>query len=138
ERTNQADIRAFRSFYRAHASIVGMVDVTNFKPRPLTGKTSGTESAQSTLMRKFSQWIRLIHKLRKLRTTEKFLNCRGYRTDINQSLRCNNINILYCHSFAYYTLHSGKPYAKLVLKKLAYRAQPPASKMIDKIGRAHV
>ena len=40
QRRNQADIRTFRCFYRAHTTIVRMVNVSNFKPCTFTGQAA--------------------------------------------------------------------------------------------------
>lgn len=47
---NQADVRTFRRFYRAHTAIVRMVDVADFKACTFTGQTAGAKGTQTAFM----------------------------------------------------------------------------------------
>ena len=66
-------------------------------------------------MRQFRQRIRLVHELRQLARTEKFFQCRCDRTNIDQHLRRQIIDILRRHAFFNNTFHTGQTDAELVL-----------------------
>lgn len=57
---------------------MGIVNVSDFKRRAFSVKTAGTERGKFTLVRQFRNRVRLIHKLGKLRRTEKFADHRRY------------------------------------------------------------
>ena len=50
ERSDQPDIRAFRRLDRTHSSIMRMVDVTYFESGSFSGKTTRSQSGQSSFM----------------------------------------------------------------------------------------
>ena len=94
---------------------MGVVYVSNLEACTLTGKTARAKCGQTALMSQLGQWVVLIHELRQLGRTEEFFNCSHNRTNINQYLWCNNLGILNGHTFADYTLHTGKTDTELVL-----------------------
>ena len=47
ERADQADVRAFRRLDRAHAAVVGRMDVAHLDRRPLAGQPAGAERARA-------------------------------------------------------------------------------------------
>ncbi|OIQ68077.1 hypothetical protein GALL_503360 [mine drainage metagenome] len=69
---DQANVRAFGRFNRAHPAIVGDVHVTYFKTSTLTRQTPWAKGRNTALMGDFRQGIGLIHELRQLRGTKKF------------------------------------------------------------------
>ena len=66
ERTDQADVRAFRSFNRAHPAVVGRVHVAHLDRCALARKPTGTKRRQAAAMRKARERVRLIHELTQL------------------------------------------------------------------------
>ena len=66
QRTDQADIRAFRGLNRAHTSVVGAVDVSNLEASTLTREATRAESREATLVRKARQRVVLVHELTEL------------------------------------------------------------------------
>ena len=81
-------------------------------------------------MGQFCQRIVLVHKLGQLGTSEEFLDGCRHRTNVHQSLRSRNINVLNGHSFLYDSFHSGQTDTELVLEKLSYRSQSSVSQMV--------
>src|SRR5699024_1763103 len=68
--TDQADVRAFRGFNRAHAAVVGRVNVSHLDAGALTGQTTRAESRQTTLVGQTRQRVVLVHELGQLRGSE--------------------------------------------------------------------
>ena len=66
QRVDQSDIRTFRRLNRAHAAIMGVMDVTNLKSGTIPRKAARTQSGQTSLMRQLRERIVLIHELRQL------------------------------------------------------------------------
>ena len=123
QRGNQADVRAFRRFYRAHAAVVGMMDVADFEPCAFTGQTARAEGAQTAFVRDFCQRVGLVHELGQLAGTKEFFDSSDDRTDVDQDLRRNAFGILDGHAFADDAFHTGQADAELVLQEFADAAQ---------------
>ncbi|CAB4972780.1 unannotated protein [freshwater metagenome] len=66
ERSDQADIGAFRGLDRAHAAVVRRVNVANLEASALTRQTARAEGREATLVGQARERIRLIHELRQL------------------------------------------------------------------------
>ncbi|MNI82926.1 hypothetical protein D3C73_1396860 [compost metagenome] len=107
------------------------MNVPNFKARAFTSQTAGSECRQTTLMRKFCQRVRLVHKLRQLRTAEELFNGRDNRTNIDQGLRSNCIRILNRHSLTHYALHTGQTDTELVLQQFTYGTQTAVPQVVN-------
>ena len=88
-------------------------------------------------MRKLRQRIMLIHKLRELRRAKKLLDRRDDRTNIDERLRRDDVDILDCHAFLDHALHARKADAELVLQKFADGAHAAVAQMIDVVRRAN-
>jgi len=67
ERPDQADVRPFRRLDRAHAPVVGRVDVAHLDRCALAGQAAGTEGAQAPAVGEPVQRVRLLHELGELR-----------------------------------------------------------------------
>ena len=89
-------------------------------------------------MRQLSQRVRLIHKLRQLRTAEEFAHSRHHGPYVYQRRRrgCGRI-YLRTHPLFDNALHTHKPHADLVLYQLAHRAHAPVAQVVDVVGRYH-
>src|SRR5204862_213148 len=72
---NETDVWTFGSGNRTDASVVTCVHVTNVEARALAAKTSRTHRGETTLVRKLSKRVGLIHELGKLRGCEEFAHC---------------------------------------------------------------
>src|SRR5207245_3268558 len=79
QRIDQAEVRTFRRFDRAHATVVGRVHVAHFEAGTLPSQTARAEGRDATLVRDLGQRVGLVHELRQLRRTEKLLQGRGNR-----------------------------------------------------------
>ena len=137
---DKTDVRTFRSLYRAHTSVMRIVNITNLEGRAVTGKSAGSERRKTALMGKLRQRVGLIHKLRKRRRAEEFLYGRHNRTDVYKRLGGNTVGILRLqgHFLTHNTLHTGYTYAELVLQKLTHRTDTAVAEMVYIVNRAHI
>ena len=89
-------------------------------------------------MSKLSKRVVLIHELRQRRGTEKFLDSRSDRTDIDKALRSDSFHFLSLdiHSFLDDSFHSRKADPELILEQLAYRTDTSVSEVVDIIDIA--
>ncbi len=133
QRGNQTDVRGFRRFYRAHASIVGIMNVADLEPCAFTGQTArsngGKHACESVLQR-----VSLVHELGQLGSSEEFLDSCNNRTDVDKSLRGHLVLMLGGHSFTNDSFHTGQADAELVLQQFAYAAYAAVAQMVDIIG----
>ena len=135
---NQTDVRTFRRFNWAHAAVVAVVNVADFESGAVTGQTAGAERGQTALMRELCERVILIHELRQRGGTEEFLDRRHNRTDINERMGRQNLEILRLqgHSLADDALQTGEADAKLVLQQLTDRTDAAVAQMVDIVGVA--
>ena len=131
QRADQADVRAFRRFDRAHAAVVGVVDVADFEACALAGQAARAEGRQAALVRDAGGGIGLVHELRQLRGTEEFLDGGDDRADVHQGLRGDLVGFLHAHALAHDALHAGQADAELVLDQLADRADAAVAEVVD-------
>jgi len=115
QRRDKTYVLSFGSLYRTHSAVVRIVYVTNFERRSLSIKSARSQRREFSLVRKFRDRVGLIHKLRKLRRTEEFLNRARNGSYVYESARRNVFRVLRGHSFFYYSLESVDTYSELVL-----------------------
>ena len=65
ERTDQADVRAFRGLDRAHAAVVRRVDVADLHAGAVAGQTAGTERGEAARCVRPAR-VGLVHELGEL------------------------------------------------------------------------
>ena len=128
---DQTDVRTFWCFDRTHSAVVRMVNVSNFEAGSFSGQTAGTQSRQSSLMCQFGQRVVLVHELRQLGGTKEFFDRCCYGTNVDQCLRCYNRQILCCHSFSYYSFHSGQTDSELVLQQFTNGTDTSVTQVVD-------
>ena len=133
QRTDQADVRAFRGLDRAHASVVGRVDVSDFHACTVTGQAARAQRGKTTLVRQTGQRVVLVHELRELGGSEELLDCRNNRADVDQRLRGDCLDVLGGHAFANHALHAGQTRANLVLDQFAHGADATVAEVVDVI-----
>ena len=76
QRADQADVRALGGLDRAHAAVVGGMDVANLDRRPLAGQAAGAERREAAPVGEAGERVRLVHELRQLRGAEELLQRR--------------------------------------------------------------
>ena len=136
QRTNQADVRTFRSFDRTHTTIVRVVYVANFIACAFTAQTAGAQCGQTTFMSQLCQRVVLVHELGQLAAAEEFFNSSNNRTNVDESLRSDNLSILNGHTLFNYSFHTSKANTELVLQKLTYTANTTVAQMVNVIASA--
>ena len=66
ERVDQADVRAFRRFDRAHAAVMRRVHIAHLETGAFTGQATRSERRHAALVRHFGQRVGLVHELAQL------------------------------------------------------------------------
>ena len=131
---DEADVRAFRRLDRAHAAVVARVHVSHLEPGALTRQTTRAERREAALVREARERVRLVHELRQLRGAEELLDRRDHRTDVDQRLRRDRLDVLGRHALAHDALHAAEADAELVLDQLADGAHPAVAEVVDVVG----
>ena len=134
QRADQADVRAFRGLDRAHPAVVARVDVADLHAGALTGQTTRAERGQPALVGQTGERVGLVHELRQLRGAEELLDRGDDRTDVDQGLRRDRLDVLGRHPLADDALHPGQADADLVLDELADGAQATVAEVVDVVG----
>ena len=138
-RRDQSDVRTFRRFNRADASIVRRVNVANFESRAFARQPARPKGRQTPLVRDFRQRIRLIHELRQLRRSEEFADRGHHRFSVDQVVRHRRRHFLvHAHLFLDRAFHADQADAELVFEQLANRAHAAIAKVIDVVDGADV
>src|SRR5690606_1179644 len=119
QRVDQADVRTFRRFDRAHAAVMGRVYVTNFEACTLTGQTARAERRDATLVGNLRQRVVLVHELRELAGTEELFHRRRNWFGVDQVLRHQAFAFGHRQAFLDRTLDTHQTYTELVLGHFA-------------------
>ena len=130
ERADEADVRALRRLDRAHAPVVGRVDVAHLDRRALAGQPARAERAQAAAVREAGERVRLVHELRELRGAEELLQRRHDRPDVDDRLRRDRVDVLRRHPLADDPLHAVEADAERLLDQLARRAQAAVAEVL--------
>ena len=136
KRGNQTDVLTFGRFDRAHTPVMRVVNIAHFEGCAIAVQAAGTERGKFTLVRQFRNRVRLIHKLGKLRRTEKFADHRRYGADIDESGSRNLHRVLRSHSFLDQSFKAGNTHVQLILKQFAYGTHAAVAEVVDVIDRA--
>ena len=138
QRRDQADVRPFRRFDRANASVVGRMHVAHLEPGAVAGQAARPQRGEAPLVRQFGQRIDLVHELRKLAASEKIADHGRQRLGIDQFLRSHRLDALVeqGHALLHQTFGAGQPDTALVGQQFTHRAHAPAAQMIDVVQAA--
>ena len=128
--TDQADVGTLRRLDRAHAAVVGEVHVSHLEAGPFTRQTAGAERGQATAMGQARQRVDLVHELRQLGGPEELLDGRHDRSDVDQRLGRDGLDVLGGHALAHDPLHAGQTDADLVLDQLADAADAAVGEVV--------
>ncbi|OPZ53752.1 MAG: hypothetical protein BWY91_01843 [bacterium ADurb.BinA028] len=134
QRADEADVGAFRRLDRAHPAVVAGVDVTDLHAGAVPRETAGAEGREATLVGQPGQRVVLVHELRELAGAEELADRGHDRTDVDQGLRRDRLDVLGGHPLANHTLHPGQARADLVLDELADAAQTTVAEVVDVVG----
>src|SRR3954447_18839130 len=130
EVADEADVRAFRRLDRAHAAVVGRVDVAHLDRRAFTGKSTRAERTQPPAMREAGEAVRLVHELRELRGAEELLQRRDDRADVDDRLWRDGVDVLRRHALADDALHAVEADAERLLDELAHGAEASVAEVL--------
>src|SRR5262245_5566129 len=131
QRAHETDVRTLRSLDRTHPAVVRRMDVADLETGPLPGQTARAERGQPPLVGQACQRVGLVHELGQLGGAEELLDRRHHRTNVDQGLRCDRLDVLSGHPLADDALHPGKAGADLVLDELADGAQAAVAEVVD-------
>ncbi|CAB4766826.1 unannotated protein [freshwater metagenome] len=130
ERTDEADVRAFRGLDGAHAPVVREVDVTDLEAGPLARQTTRAERREATAVGEARQRVHLVHELRQLRRPEELLDRRDHRPDVDERLGRDGLDVLGGHALTNDAFHARQADAHLVLDELAHRTDAPVCEVV--------
>ena len=138
KRADKPNIGSFGSFYGAHAAVMRNMNIPDFKPCPFPAQPARSQCREPPLVCKFGKRIMLIHKLRKLRGAEKFLNGSHDRPNVNKILWRNNFGVVGSHAFFDDTFHTAHADTKLILKKFAHRTHAPVAQVVNVVRHSRI
>ncbi len=130
QRADEADVRPFRRLDRAHAPVVGRMDVAHLDGRTLARQAAGAQRRQPAPVREPGQRVRLVHELRELRGAEELLQRGDDRPDVDDRLRRDRVDVLGRHPLADDALHPVQADAERLLDQLADGAQAAVAEVL--------
>ena len=131
QRADQADVRALRRLDRAHAAVVGRVDVAHLDRRALAREAAGAEGAdRRRRCVRPRQRVRLVHELAELRGAEELLQRGHDRADVDDRLRRDRVRVLGGEALADDALHPVEADAEGLLDELADGAQAAVAEVL--------
>src|SRR5690606_28016924 len=136
QRVDETDVRAFRRFDRAHATVVGRVHVAYFETGALAGQTTRPQRRDAALVGDFRQRVVLVHELRQLAGTEEFLDRGRHRLGVDQVLRHQAFAVGHGQTLLDRAFHTHQAHAKLVLGHLTHRTDAAVAEVVDVVDGA--
>jgi len=134
QRPDEADVRAFRGLDRAHPSVMAVVDVADLHARAVAGEAARAERGETPLVGEPGHRVGLVHELGELGGPEELLEGRRHRTDVDQRLRGDRLDVLGGHPVPDGALQPAEPDPQLVLDEFAHRPQPAVTEVVDVVG----
>ena len=123
ERADEADVRALRRLDRAHAPVVRRMHVADLDRGALAREPSRAERGEPPPVREACERVGLVHELRELRGPEELLERRHDRTDVDDRLRRDRVDVFRRHALAHDALHAVEAHPEGFLDELTHRAQ---------------
>ena len=136
ERVDQADVRAFRRFDRAHPAIVRGMHVADLEARTLARQTARTQRRNTALVGDLGERVGLVHELRQLARTKEFLDGGTDRLGVDQVVRHQVVGLGLREALLDGTLDAHQAGAELVLGQFADRTHPAVAEVIDIVDLA--
>ena len=106
------------------------VNVADFEASTLTRQATRAKCRKATPVGQTRQRIDLIHELRELRSSEELLDRCDDRTNIDQRLRRDRLDVLSCHPFTDDAFHTAEADANLILDQFTDAAYPAVSEVV--------
>src|SRR6185437_9169963 len=136
QRIDQADVRAFRRFDRAHPAVVRRMHVAYFESRPLARQAAWAQCGNAPLVSDLRQRIVLVHELRQLRGTEELLHRGRDRLRVDHLLGHDGFALGDGQALLDGALDAHQPDAEGILRHLADAAHAAIAQVIDVIHMA--
>ena len=132
EGVDKTDVRTFRSFNRAETAIVRVVNVTDFEACTFTGKTTRTESGETTLVSKFRKRVHLVHELGQLALAKECLDDSRDHASIHEFARSRLFFFgMERKVFADDARHTGEADGNLTGKEFAHGTCTTVAQVVD-------
>ena len=128
---DQTNVRTFRGFDRADASVVRVVYIADVKTGAFTAQTARTQCGKRTLVAQFGKRVVLVHELGKLRRTEEFTQRGRNRADVDQADRGNMFLIVDRHTFLDHAFHAAQTDAEFVADQFADRLDTAVAEVVN-------
>ena len=141
EVADEADVRALGRLDRAHAAVVAGVHVTDLEAGALAREAARPEGGQPPLVGEPRQRVVLVHELAELAGGEELLDRGHDRSDVDEGLGRDRLDVLGAHALPDHALHARQPDADLVLDQLAHRADAAVGEVVlvvDAVGGLRV
>ena len=136
QRTEQADVGAFRRLDGADAAIVREVNVAHVETGPLPGQAAGAQGREAALVGQLGQRVGLVHELGELGAAEEFPNGGNHGADVDQGLGRGVFLLHQGHLFLDHPLHAEQADAHLVLHQLADGADAAVAQVVNVVHLA--
>ncbi len=136
QRVDEADVRAFRRFDRAHAAVVRRVHVAHLEAGALAREAARAERGDAPLVRDLRERVGLVHELRQLRGAEELLDRRGDGLRVDQVVRHQVLALGLREALAHRALHAHQARAELVLRELAHGTHAAVAEVVDVVDLA--
>ena len=130
QRADEADVRPLRRLDRAHAPVVGRVDVAHLDGGALAGQAARAERREAAAVGEAGQRVRLVHELRELRGAEELLERGHDRADVHDRLRRDRVRVLGGEALAHDALHAVEADPEGLLDQLADGAQAAVAEVL--------
>ena len=106
------------------------VNVSNLEAGALAGQTTRSECRKTATVSQTRQRVDLVHELRELRSSEELLDRSDDRTNIDQRLRRDCLDVLRGHALTHDTFHTAQTNANLVLDQFADAADAAVGEVV--------
>ncbi len=136
QRVNQTDVRAFRSFDRAHAAVVGRMYVTDFEASAFTGQTTWAQRGNTTLVGNLGQRVVLIHELGQLTGAKELFHSGRNRLGVDQVLRHQAFAFGETQTLTNRTLNTHQTNTELVFGHFTHATHTTVAQVINVIHLA--
>ena len=114
ERVDKTDVRTFRRFNWADATVVGRMHVSDFEAGAFASQTTRAKGRNTALVSDFRQRVRLVHELGQLARAEELADGGADRLGVDQILRREAIAFSLVESFLDSSLNAHEAGAELV------------------------
>ncbi len=128
---DETDVRTFRRFNRADASVVRTVHVAHFQLGAGALQTAGAEARETTLVRQLAQRVRLVHERAQLVAAEERLDAGAHRLDRQDDAGQQVVLVGAGHAFAGDLFHADKAEAELALQQFAHASHALVAQVVN-------